>query len=174
MVVPLRKAWIENSLRIPATSFVRSGATADVDEPTLRTHHPTADRTALDSSRNEVTVAGPVDFATLTDAMCGGKRVGERRWEDMLKGPLGESLLRGIEEELNWPTPFPIQQACLPLAKLSCGKGADGLPSGMATPHILAQAENGAGKTGAFCLAAVIQVGGTPCRKPRAIIITTS
>lgn len=143
-------------------------------EVTARTRYAKADAAAMDSSRNAVIVRGPLDYVTQCDALCSGKPMGSRSWTDMMVGDFGLKIREAIEKVLQWPTPFPVQQAVLPLAKLRRKADGAGAVTGCMAPHIIAQAENGAGKTGAFCLASILALGRKPGSELRAIIITTT
>ena len=143
---------------------------------TDRTKYSKVDPNAAQASRNQVLVKGPMDFEALCCAKSSGKALADRGWEDMLvrsvatrekvaRGEQGDDLIAGITK-MGWERPMPVQQACVPLAKLRTTDGT-------MVPHILAQAENGSGKTGAFCLAAIFAVG-KPVRKPRCLIVTTT
>jgi hypothetical protein len=143
---------------------------------TERTKYTTVDPNAAQASRNQVVVKGPVDFEALCTAKSRGKPLAARGWEDLLvrtaetqalidAGKEGDDLIAGIVKT-GWERPMPVQQACVPLSRL---RKSDGL----LLPHIIAQAENGSGKTGAFCLAAINAVG-IPSRVPRVLIVTTT
>lgn len=142
-----------------------AGGKAPVDTGFGRDRAEKLDPSAGDASRNEIWVQGPVDYSTKTTEILGnGRTVLDARWEDLLPGTVGEPLRSGITEICKWGTPAPVQRAAIAAARLRAGMG------GMLTPHIIAQAENGAGKTGAFCLASIIRCGKS-VGKPTVLII---
>jgi superfamily II DNA/RNA helicase len=123
------------------------------------------DPTAADTSRNEITMKGPVDYSAKTDELLGsGRTIANARWEDLLPGAAGEVLRNGISKKCAWERPTPVQQASIAAARIKKAAG------GMMSPHIIGQAENGAGKTGAFCIASLIRCG-KPTGNPNVLII---
>ena len=74
-----------------------------------------------------------------------------RQWDDKQYFDIPEDILKGIKEELQWDNPSRIQSVAIPyiLEKDEDTKEYEDL---------IAQAKNGAGKTGAFVIGSLLRV----------------
>jgi len=75
-------------------------------------------------------------------------------WEDEDTFPIPELLKKGIIEELKWEKPSRIQSVAIPFILKTDEDTKE-------HENLIAQAKNGAGKSGAFCIGSLLRVDPT-------------
>ncbi|TNV78952.1 hypothetical protein FGO68_gene461 [Halteria grandinella] len=84
-------------------------------------------------------------------------------WEDEDTFPIPELLKKGIIEELKWEKPSRIQSVAIPFILKTDEDTKE-------HENLIAQAKNGAGKSGAFCIGSLLRVDPT-IKKVQVVII---
>lgn len=80
-------------------------------------------------------------------------------WDDTDTFEIPESLIKGIKDTLNWAKPSRIQSVAIPLMlKRDDEEEGTTAKSSERYESLIAQAKNGAGKTGAFVIGSLIRV----------------
>jgi superfamily II DNA/RNA helicase len=72
-------------------------------------------------------------------------------WDDKENFDIPDDLIKGIKEELCWDGPSRIQSVAIPMFVKISEESKD-------FDNLIAQAKNGAGKTGAFVIGSLLRV----------------